>query len=170
MSRETAKGTWFEREVADFLAEELGSDFIERKAKSGSADDNSFVNGFLTASLTVCIGGMAIVGAIEDGIALDPSILFTKSILDFIIVLLMSASMGKGCIFSAIPLGILQGGMTLLARLIAPVMTEGALSNISFTGSVLIACVGVNLIVGKKFRVGNMLPALIISVAWAFID
>ena len=80
----------------------------------------------------------------------------------------MAASMGKGCMFSAIPVGILQGGVTLLAQLIRPVFTEQALDNLSLTGSVLVFCVGLNLVWGKHIRVANLLPALIVSVIWAF--
>ena len=86
-----------------------------------------------------------------------------------LIICVMTASMGKGCIFSAIPVGIFQGVITLLARAIQPVMTEGALSNLSLTGSMLIFCVGVNLIWGKKIKVANLLPAIFLAVAWAFL-
>ena len=85
--------------------------------KSGSENDGDFVDGFVTASLTVCIGAMAVVGAINDGIYGDYSVLAAKAILDLIIILVMTASMGKGCIFSAIPVGIFQGTITLAARL-----------------------------------------------------
>ena len=138
------------------------------REKSGSQSDNSFINGFVTASLTVCIGAMAIVGAIQDGISGDHATLFAKAVLDFVIVLVMAASMGKGCMFSAIPVGILQGGVTLLAQLIRPVFTEQALANLSLTGSVLVFCVGLNLVWGKHIRLANLLPALIVSVIWAF--
>lgn len=139
------------------------------KVKTGNAKDASFVNAFVTASLTVCIGAMAIVGSIKDGIELDPSILIAKGILDLVIIAVMAASMGKGAIFSAIPVALLQGGVTLLSRLISPVLTDAALSNISLTGSVIIFCVGINLIWDKKIRVANMLPALILAGLWAFI-
>ena len=138
------------------------------KAKTGNGNDSEFVNGFVTASLTVCIGAMAIVGAIEDGIQGDPSILFTKSILDLIIVTIMTCSMGKGCMFSAIPVAIWQGGITCFARLIQPLMTEAALSNLSMVGNVLIFCVGVNLLWDKRIRVANLLPAVLIAVIAAF--
>ncbi len=81
----------------------------------------------------------------------------------------MTASMGKGCIFSAIPVGIFQGVITLLARAIQPVMTERALSNLSLTGSMLIFCVGINLLWEKKLKVANMLPAIVIAVICAFL-
>lgn len=139
------------------------------KAKTGSTGDNQFVDGFVTASLTVCIGAMAVVGAIQDGIYGDYSVLAAKAILDLIIILVMTASMGKGCLFSAIPVGLFQGLITLLARLIEPFMTEAALDNLSLTGSMLIFCVGVNLIWGKKVKVANMLPTLLIAVVWSGI-
>ncbi len=139
------------------------------KRKTGNGKDQSFIEAFVTASLTVCIGAMAIVGAIEDGIAGDPSILLTKSVLDLIIIVVMTCAMGKGCIFSVIPVALLQGGITLLAGWLRPVMTAAALDNLSLLGSVLIFCVGVNLVWGKKIRVANMLPAILLAVCAAFI-
>ncbi len=139
------------------------------KVKTGSTGDAGFVDGFVTASLTVCIGAMAVVGSIQDGILGDWSVLAAKAVLDLIIVLVMTASMGKGCIFSAIPVGIFQGTVTLLARLIQPVMTEAALANLSLVGSVLIFCVGLNLVWGKKVKVANLLPSIVIAAAWAFL-
>lgn len=138
------------------------------KTKTGSSGDNSFVDAFVTTSLTVCIGAMAIVGSIQDGIYGDYSILAAKAILDMIIVFVMTVSMGKGCIFSAIPVGIFQGIVTFLARLIEPLMTEAALSNLSLVGSVMIFCVGLNLVWGKKVKVANFLPAILVAVAWSF--
>jgi len=137
------------------------------KKKSGNADDAGFVNAFVTASLTVCIGAMAIVGSIEDGAAGNHSILFAKAVLDLIIVMVMAASMGKGCIFSAVPVGLLQGSVTAIAVLIRPFITDQAMNNLSLVGSVLIFCVGVNLFWGKKIRVANLLPSLIVAVIWA---
>ena len=139
------------------------------KIKTGNARDKSFVNGFVTASLTVCIGAMAIVGSIQDGIQGDASILITKAVLDLIIITVMTCSMGKGCVFSAIPVFLLQGSVTCLARLIQPVMTEGALANLSLIGSILIFCVGINLVWDKRIRVANLLPAIVIAVAAAFL-
>ena len=139
------------------------------KFKTGNAKDNRFIEAFVVSSLTVCIGAMAIVGAIEDGITGDFSILSTKAILDLIIIMVMTSAMGKGCIFSAIPVGILQGTITLLARFVSPIMTEEALSNLSMIGSILIFCVGINLVWGKKIRVANMLPAVVLAIIVAFI-
>ena len=88
--------------------------------------------------------------------------------MDLVIICVMAASMGKGCIFSFIPVGILQGSVTALSLVLKPIMTEAALSNLSYVGSVLIFCVGVNLVWGKKIKVANMLPAVVIAVVWAF--
>ena len=138
------------------------------KDKTGNSGDATFIDGFVTASLTVCIGAMAIVGAIQDGMEGDISVLAAKSVLDLVIVCVMAASMGKGCIFSLIPVGILQGSITALSLVLKPIMTEAALGNLSYVGSVLIFCVGVNLVWGKKVKVANMLPAVVIAVIWAF--
>ena len=138
------------------------------KIKTGNGREKLFVDGFVTASLTVSIGAMAVVGAIQDGISGDHSTLILKAVLDMLIICVMSASMGKGCIFAAIPVGVLQGLITLLARAIQPVMTETALSNLSLTGSMLIFCVGINLLWEKKLKVANMLPSVIIAVICAF--
>lgn len=139
------------------------------KVKTGNAKDKSFVEGFVTASLTVCIGAMAVVGSIKDGISGDYSILVTKAILDLIIITVMTCSLGKGCAFSAIPVAVFQGLMTALARLIKPLMTDGALANLSLIGSILIFCVGVNLVWDKRIKVANLLPSLVFAVAIAFL-
>lgn len=139
------------------------------KVKTKSEGESTFVDGFVTASLTVCIGAMAVVGAITDGLTGDYSILLAKTILDLIIIMIMTASMGKGCIFSALPVALFQGFITLLARFVEPLMTPEALSNLSLTGSMLIFCVGVNLLWGKKVKVANLLPAIFLAVGWAFL-
>lgn len=139
------------------------------KRKTGSSEDNNFIDGFVTASFTVCIGAMAIMGAINDAIYGDISILVTKSILDFIIVMIMTGSLGKGCIFSAIPVALLQGAVTALSVFIMPIMTGAALLNLSMVGSILIFCVGLNLVWGKTVKVANMLPSIIFAVAVAFL-
>lgn len=139
------------------------------KAKTGSENDNSFVNAFVTCSLTVSIGAMAIVGAIQDGVAGDWSTLALKGAIDALIVCVMTASMGRGCIFSALPVLVFEGSITLLARAIQPIMTAAALSNLSLVGSILIFCVGVNLIWPNTFKPANMLPAVVVAVVCALV-
>ena len=139
------------------------------RGRTGNDGDSRFVGGFVSASLTVCIGAMAVVGAIQDGLYGDYTTLMTKAILDFLIIMIMAASQGKGCIFAAIPVGVFQGVITLLSCLIAPLMTPEASGNLSLVGSVLIFCVGLNLIRDKKIPVANLLPALVFAVGWAFL-
>lgn len=139
------------------------------KKKSRNSGDKEFVNAFVTASLTVCIGAMAIVGSIQDGISGDYSTLAVKAVLDFIIIAVMTSSLGKGCVFSAIPVFLFEGAITLLARLISPVMTDLAVAYLSLIGSILIFCVGINLVWGKKVRVANMLPAVVLAVLAAYV-
>ena len=139
------------------------------KIKTGNAKDKDFVNAFVTASLTVCIGAMAIVGAIQDGIFGDWSLLATKAVLDFIIIMVMTCSLGKGCAFSAIPVFVFEGAITVFATFLKPLMTDLAMDYLSLIGSILIFCVGLNLVWGKKIRVANMLPAVVLAVAAALI-
>ena len=139
------------------------------KKKTGNGSDNEFVNGFVTASLTVSIGAMAIVGAIQDGIANDHSTLFVKAVLDFIIIAVMSSSLGKGTIFSALPVFVFEGAITLLAKVVSPIMTDLAISYVSLIGSTLIFCIGINLIWGKKISVANMLPAILLAIIFAYL-
>ena len=139
------------------------------KIKTGSSGDIGFVNAFVTASLTVSIGAMAIVGAIQDGLLGDYSTLAVKSVLDFIIIAVMTSSMGKGAVFSAIPVVVFEGCITLLARLVAPVMTDTAVAYLSLIGSVFIFCIGINLVWGKKLSVANMLPAVFLAVGAAYL-
>ncbi|MBR2547785.1 MAG: DUF554 domain-containing protein [Eubacterium sp.] len=139
------------------------------KVKTGNSGDKQFVDAFVTASLTVCIGAMAIVGAIQDGITGDYSTLALKAILDCIIVAVMTSSLGKGAAFSAIPVFAFEGTITLLARLVSPVMTEAAIANLSLVGSILIFCVGLNLVWGKTVRVANMLPGIIFAIIAAYL-
>lgn len=139
------------------------------KKVTHSEGDGGFVDGFVNASLTVCIGAMAVVGAIQDGIYGDYSTLTAKAVLDLIIIMIMTSAKGKGCIFSAIPVIAFQGVITALSRLIEPIMTEPALSNLSLVGSILIFCVGVNLVWGKKVRVANFLPGIVFAVACAYL-
>ena len=129
------------------------------KAKADRGGDSQFIQGFVTASLTVCIGAMAIVGSIQDGLTGDAATLYTKSILDFMIVMIFASIYGKGAIFSALP--VTQRSTVLCAGLVAPIFSDGVIANLSFLGNMLIFCVGVNLCFGAKFKVANLLPALV---------
>ena len=150
----------------DYLFEKFGNWL---KLKTKSQGDHQFVNAFVTASLTVCIGAMAIMGAIQDGIYANPSILFAKAVLDFVIILVMSSSMGKGCLFAFIPVVFLQGTLTALSVGLAPFMTTSLLNHLDMVGNILIFCVGINLIWPRTIRVANLLPALVVAVVLSFL-
>lgn len=137
------------------------------KHKTGSDGDKKFTTGFVSASLTVSIGAMAVIGSIQDGIYGDYTTLVAKAILDFIIVLIMASAMGKGCIFSFLPVGVLQGSMTALAVLLSGAVTDAVLDNISLVGNILIFCVGINLVWPKTIKVANLLPAFVVAVVMA---
>ena len=139
------------------------------RLQSHSERDPRFIEGFTSASFTLCIGAMAIIGPMNDALYHDYTLLVTKGILDAIIVMALTSSLGKGAVFSVIPLVLWQGLMTLLATLIGPLMTEAELANLSLVGSVLIFCVGINLVFGKKVKVANFLPALVIAVVRAML-
>ena len=137
--------------------------------KTGSGGDTRFVEGFVTASLTVCIGAMAVIGSINDRLLSDPSVLFAKTVIDAVIVMIMTSALGKGCIFSAISVGIFQGIIFLLAGFLEPIMTPAALKSLSAVGNILIFCVGTNLFGLPHVRIANLLPALVIAVAWVLV-
>ena len=139
------------------------------KHKTGSDGDNQFTNGFVAASLTVSIGAMAVIGSIQDGIYGDHSTLVAKAVLDFIIVLIMASSMGKGCVFSFIPVAVLQGSMTALAAGLSGFMTDAVLDSISLVGNILIFCVGINLVWPKTIKVANLLPSLLVAVGMTLL-
>jgi hypothetical protein len=139
------------------------------KAKCGGKNDSQFVEGFVASSLTICVGAMAIVGALQDGMTGDASMLYAKAVLDGVIVAVFASAYGKGAIFSALPVGIWQGLITIFAGALEPFFTQQIISDLSFVGNMLIFCVGVNLAFGKKFRVGNMLPALIFVIVYDLI-
>lgn len=137
--------------------------------KTGSGGDTRFVEGFVMASMTVCIGAMAVIGSINDRLLSDPSVLFAKTVIDAVVVMIMTATLGRGCIFSAISVGVFQGIIFLLAGFLEPVMTSAALKSLSAVGNILIFCVGTNLFGLPHVRIANLLPALVIAVAWELV-
>lgn len=137
---------------------------VKLKSVARVKSDNRFVDGFVNASLIICVGAMAIVGAMQDGLTGDSSMLIAKSLLDFVIVAVLTATYGIGAAFSAVPIFVYQGSITLIAFLFGAIISDGLIAELSFVGNALIFCVGVNLVREKTFRVANMLPALLIPV------
>ena len=139
------------------------------KEKVKSKNDNRFVDAFVNSTLVICIGAMAIVGSLQDGLTGDHSTLFVKAALDFPIILIFASTLGIGAVFSAIPLGLYQGANTLFAGLISPYLSDTLISNLTLVGSAMIFAIGVNLAFGKKFKVGNFLPGLLVPVIYEII-
>ncbi len=153
-------GEWIDIEKKmDILGEKI-------KKTVKAENDNLFVEGFVNVSLIICVGAMAIVGSIQDGISGDYSLLTAKAILDLVIVVVFAATYGMGVVFSAVPIFVYQGSITLAAAFLGAFVSDVIVSDLSFIGSALIFCVGVNIAFGKKFRVGNMLPALLVPVIY----
>lgn len=153
-------GEWMNiEEKMDILGERI-------KKAVKAQNDNLFVEGFVNVSLIICVGAMAIVGAIQDGISADYSMLMAKAVLDFVIVLIFAATYGIGAAFSAVPILIYQGSITLLAAFFGSFVSDAIVADLSYIGSVLIFCVGINIAFEKRIRVGNLLPALLIPVLY----
>ncbi|MBR2834693.1 MAG: DUF554 domain-containing protein [Coriobacteriales bacterium] len=150
--------------------EKLGETLRAKVDKGGTA--SRFTEGFVTSSLTICVGAMAVVGSIADGMG-DPSTLFAKAALDFVIVLVYASTMGIGVVFSALPLFVYQSLFVLIGMFAGNVMTEGMIVGLGMVGNVLIAAVGVNLLASDagswRIRVGNMLPALFVPIIWELV-
>lgn len=148
-------GEWID--IEDKL-ERLGQWFQSKFAKG----ESTFAQGFVTASLIYCVGAMAIVGSLEDGLTGNTGTLFAKSILDGVSAIVFAATMGIGVSFSALPILFYQGSITLLAGLVKPWLNDIIISQISLVGSILILGIGLSLLEIKKIKVGNMLPAIFI--------
>ena len=128
-----------------------------------------FVDAFVTSSLLFCVGAMAIVGSLEDGLSHNYSTLFAKSVMDGIMAAVFAAAMGIGTMFSVIPVVIYQGSITLLAGALRPFLTELMISRMSCAGSILIFALGLNLAIGTKIKIGNMLPAAFLPVVFCVL-
>lgn len=155
----TLSGTALQIEARlDRLGEKLNQHF--------GRGDSPFVEGFVTASLIFCVGAMAVVGSIESGLQGNHETLFAKSLLDGITSLILASTLGVGVLFSAVAVLIYQGGITLLASSVAPLLTDAVITEMSAVGGILILGLGLNILdVGKeRIPVGNMLPAIFIPI------
>lgn len=143
-----------------------GCKWIESKLKM-----SNFAAGFITSAMIYCVGAMAIVGAINDGLLGDSSTLVTKGIIDGITSVVLAASLGYGVLFSAIPVVIYQGAMTLLAGLLDEVLAGQLLSDICMVGYALVMCIGINFLSDgdKKIRTVNMLPSLLVPIGYEIL-
>ncbi len=131
--------------------------------KGGSASENAFVQGFLYTSLLYCVGAMAIVGSIQDGMSGNPSTLYTKAAIDGLSGIVYAANMGVGVMFSSLAVGAYQGMLTVLADFLGPYLSQVVIQEISAAGGLMILGVGINMAKMLKIRVGNMLPGLFVA-------
>lgn len=150
---------------------QLGN-WIGKKAASGEPGAaKQIAEGFISASLLFCIGAMAVVGSIQDGLAGDHKTLFAKGTLDCVIAVILSANLGVGVMLSAVSVGIYQGAITLLASFLEPFVTQAILTEITAAGGIMIMAIGTNMLELTKIRISNMLPGIVAAafLAWYFI-
>ena len=131
--------------------------------------ENGFSKGLITASLVFCVGSMAIVGALESGLTGNHETLFAKSLLDGVTSVVFAATFGIGVVFSAAPVLIYQGSITLGASLLKPYLTAGVIAQMSGVGGLLIAAIGINMLRLSHIRIGNMLPAIFLPLLYFMV-
>lgn len=141
---------------------------VKLKFKNNTTSER-FVEGFVTASLLYCVGSMAIMGALKEGLSGNPDILYTKSLLDGVTSIAFTAAMGIGVVFSAIPVFLYQGGITLLARLIKDFLSPEIINEMTAVGGILILGIGFGLLEIKKIKIGNLLPAILVAALLAAV-
>ncbi len=143
------------------------SDYLKKKFRIGS---EKFSEGLITAFLLFCVGSMTIVGAIQEGTGGSPDLLFTKSLMDFFSAILLASALGVGVAFSALPLFVFQGSITLLAMFASSFFTEDIVLGLTSVGGILLIGLGINILEIKKIRVMNMLPSLLVVIIllWIF--
>lgn len=141
--------------------ERLGN-FAEKKL-SGSG---GIANAFVTASLVFCVGAMAIVGALDSGLRGDNSTLIAKALLDGVIAVFLSSSLGIGVALSALAVFIYQGAIAIMSTWLAPLLTDAIINEMSAVGGLLIIGIGLNMIYDKHISVGNLLPAIFLPIAY----
>ncbi|SHK53523.1 DUF554 domain-containing protein [Desulforamulus aeronauticus] len=141
------------------------------EVKVGGAGDGEISKAFVTTSLIYCVGAMGIMGALEDGLTGNASTLYAKSLLDGTSAVIFTSTMGFGVIFSAIPVLIYQGAITLMAGSLKSFLTPAMITEMTATGGLLIVGIASNVLGIKKFKVGNLLPAILFAVllSWLWV-
>lgn len=139
------------------------------EAKMGPGGQGRIATGFVTASLLYCVGALSIVGSLQSGLTGDHSMLYTKSMLDFISSIVLCASLGVGVILSAVTLFLYQGVITLLAQALAPILTDVVIAEMTCVGSLLIIGMGLNMLGVTKIKIMNYVPAIFIVIGLCFI-
>lgn len=159
-------GTWLGEQVGI----ENGMNRLGKWLESRTGNSESgFSKAFVTTSLIYCVGSMAILGALESGLKGQHDILFAKAMLDGVSSIIFSSTLGIGVLFSALPVLIYQGLITLGAGFLKPLLTDVVIADMSGVGGILIMAIGLNMLEIKPIRVGNMLPAIFVPVVYALI-
>ncbi len=140
------------------------------ECRFSNAEKGAVARGFITASLLFCVGAMTVVGSLNAGLSGDNTLLFTKSLLDLISSAMLAASLGVGVLFASAFVFVFQGALVLLAQVLQPVLTEGAVAALTCAGSLMILALGLNLLGVTKIKVANFLPALVFAplLWWLF--
>lgn len=154
-----AIGEWINIE---YKLERLG-EWCKARIPAGQAS-KTFVEAFVSSSLLFCVGAMAIVGSLEDGLSHNYNTLFTKAVMDGVLSIVFAAALGIGTMLSVAPVAIYQGSITMLAGFVRPYLTELMIGRMSCIGSILIFGLGLNLVLGSKIKVGNLLPAVFLPI------
>lgn len=128
------------------------------------ASDSKFTEGLVTAFLLFCIGSMTIVGALEEGLSKNRSLLYAKSALDGITAIALTASHGIGVLFSIIPMLLFQGGITVLAVKLKPIFDEKTLNLVSAVGGILIIGISINILKLGEINLENLLPSILVAI------
>jgi uncharacterized membrane protein YqgA involved in biofilm formation len=159
-------GSWWKVEAGILKIGER----LQRRFGGANNEGNTFALGFLNASILFCVGAMTIVGSFRAGAEGNYDLILTKSVMDGFMAILLSAAMGIGVAFSVLTILVYQGGLTLLAGLIAPYVSELVLSELSGTGGILVMMIGLNLLKLKEIKTGDFLPALAVILAFALLE
>ncbi|MEW6663452.1 MAG: DUF554 domain-containing protein [Bacillota bacterium] len=130
----------------------------------GRSADSPYGKAFLAATLLYCVGAMAIMGALQSGLEGRHSILYAKSLIDGITAIMLTSTLGPGVLLSVVPVGLYQGGITLLAGWLEPFFVAEIIAEMKATGGLLIIGIGLNLLGFQRIRVGNMLPSILIAL------
>jgi len=142
--------------------------WLQKKISKGN-DNSDFAQGFVTATLFVCVGAMAVIGSIDSGLRNDRSIIFTKSILDAVSVMVFASSFGFGVLFSAAAVLVYQGALEFFAGNLQNVLTEALVTQISAAGSIMILGIGLNMTLKAGIKVANLLPGLVVAAGYFYL-
>jgi len=151
-------GAWIN---IDGKMNQLGA-WAQKKLSRDDSENNTFAQGFVTASLVYCVGAMAVVGALDSGIRGDHTTLIAKAMLDGVTAIVFTSSLGIGVMLSAVPVFIYQGAIALLGNAVAPLLSDVVVTEMSAVGGLLIMAIGINMVLDKDIKVANLLPAILI--------